>query len=224
MYGAIGRVKTFRPDRFGINRSTHYLCVPVRNRLRRHTRLLLMTKKLILFLMLFSVGAFAQVKLPANETGQVQYQEIVRIGDGKQPARQVYNQIRSWAQQYYPLGNEAEQQYDQQHGILFVRSLYSIGNQSVRYTLTVEAKIGRYRATVTDLVLDNNGFTQPLRSVSSTAEELSKAASDTLKDRTLPERVAADQAALYQQIDKECRATLASLKEAMTAADEEREK
>ena len=183
-----------------------------------------MTKKLILFFVLFSAGAFAQVTLPTSDAGQVQYQEIVRIGDGKKPARQVFNQIRSWAAQQYPLGNEAEQQYDQQHGIVFVRSLYAIGNQSVRYTLTVEARIGRYRATVTDLILDNNGFTQPVRPASSTAEELSKVASDTLKDATLPERVAADQAALYQQIDKECRATLANLKAAMTAVDDEKEK
>ncbi len=180
------------------------------------------TNYLLLLFLFVCINSLAQVKLPANETGQVQYQEIVRIGDGKRPARQVFNQIRSWAQKHYPLGNEAEQQYDQQHGILFVRSLYDIDNQSVRYTLTVEARIGRYRATITDLILDNNGLTQPVRSVSSTAEELTRAAGDTLKDRTLPERVAANQAAIYQQIDKECRATLANLKEAMTATDDEK--
>lgn len=173
--------------------------------------------KIVLFLLaLIPAIAFAQVKLPTSETGQVQYQEIVRIGDGKGPARPLFDQIRAWARQHYPLANEAELHYDQQHGIAFVRSLYAIGDQSIRYTLTIEARIGRYRATITDLIAEQGKLIQPVRPVSSSAEELERAAADSVKNSGLVGQIAANQAEVYRQIDEACRATLASLKQAMT--------
>ena len=172
-----------------------------------------------LFFVLFSITAQAQVRLPANEAGQVQYQEIVRIGDGKGPARPIFDQIRLWAQQHYPRANEAELHYDQQHGIVFVRSLYAIGDQSIRYTLTIEARIGRYRATITDLIAEQGVLTQPVRPVSSSAEEMKRTAADSVKNSGLVEQIAISQADLYRQIDESCRATLASLKQSvMTSA------
>lgn len=173
----------------------------------------------ILFFFL-SVPAFAQVRLPANDAGQVQYQEIVRIGDGKVPARQVFDQVQTWAGQHYPAENEAERHFDQQHGILFVRSVFPIGDRSVRYTLTVEAKIGRYRATITDLVDESDALLLPLRPTPSTAEEINRTAGSTAKDRTIVEQIAKKQADFYQQINDTCRATLASLKKVMTAQSE----
>ncbi|MDB5241083.1 MAG: hypothetical protein JWP57_1708 [Spirosoma sp.] len=170
----------------------------------------------VLFFILISVSAFAQVKLPTSETGQVQYQEIVRLGDGKGPARSVFDQIRTWARQQYPMANEAELHYDQQHGIVFVRSLYSIGNYSIRYTLTIEARIGRYRATITDLVAEQGGLIQPVRSVSTSADEMERAAVDSVKNSSLIKQIADDQAELYRQIDTACRDTLASLKQSLT--------
>lgn len=176
-----------------------------------------MKTALVLFA-LISVSALAQVKLPTSETGQVQYQEIVRVGDGKGSARPLFDQIQAWAQQRYPLANEAELHYDQQHGIAFVRSLYAIGNQSIRYTLTIEAKIGRYRATITDLIAEQGVLVQPVRPVSSSAEELERTAADSVKNSGLAEQIAANQAEIYRQIDEACRTTLASLKQAMTSA------
>lgn len=174
-------------------------------------------KAVLLFFALITVPAVAQIKLPANETGQVQYQEIVRIGDGKGPARQVFNQMRLWAEEHYPK-NEAELQYDEQHGILFARSLFPAGEQTVRYTLTVEARIGRYRATITDLVAEQKGgMAQPIRPVSSTAEEIERATNGATKNKALVQQIAANQAELYRQVDQLCRATLASLKQSMTA-------
>ena len=175
-----------------------------------------MKAALLLFLLMPTIAS-AQVKLPTSEAGQVQYQEIVRIGDGKGPARPIFDQIRAWAQQRYPLANEAELHHDQQHGIVFVRSLYSVGDQSIRYTLTVEARIGRYRATITDLIAEQGGLIQPVRPVSSTAEEMERAAPDSVKNSDLAKQIAGSQAEVYRQIDEACRATLASLKQTMTS-------
>ncbi|AKD53978.1 DUF4468 domain-containing protein [Spirosoma radiotolerans] len=173
-------------------------------------------KYLFILFLFVSISALAQVKLPTNEVGQVQYQELVRVPDSKRTARQLMEQVHSWATRYYPLGNEAEQQYDREHNILFVRTFYSIGNQSVRYTLTIETKFGRYRATITDLIIDDNGRTQPVRAVTSTVDELAVAADSTVKDKRVIEQIAADQAELYRQIDKACRETLANLKQSLT--------
>lgn len=176
-----------------------------------------MTKNLILLFGLFSTSAFAQLTLPTNGAGQVQYQEIIRIGDGKLPARPVYDQIRAWAGTYYTGENEGERQYDPQHGILFVRSLYSPNKQSIRYTLTVEARIGRYRATITDLINEEGNLMLPVRATSTTADEMIQAAGGTVDNPKIIEQVAAKQAELYKQLDAACRATLANLKAHMTA-------
>ncbi len=169
-----------------------------------------------LLLLFVSTTALAQVRLPTNDAGQVQYQEIVRIGDGKRPARQVFDQVQAWAEAHYPSANEAERHYDQQHGILFVRSVFPIGEQFVRYTLTVEARIGRYRATITDLVDESDALLLPLRPASSTAEEINRTAGSTVKDRTIVDQIAKKQANFYQKLNETCRATLAGLKTAMT--------
>lgn len=177
-------------------------------------------KFILLLFALIPASVFAQVKLPTSETGQVQYQEIVRIGDGKGPARPLFDQIRAWAKKRYPLANEAELHDDPQHGIVFVRSLYTLDNQSVRYTLTIEAKIGRYRATLTDLVADQGGFLQPVRPISSSAEDLQRIAADSVRNSSLIEQAVAHQSEIYRQLDDACRTTLASLKQAMmTSAD-----
>ncbi len=175
----------------------------------------------ILFLVL-STTAFGQVRLPTNDAGQVQYQEIVRVGDGTRPARQVFDQVRLWSEQHYPAKNEAEQHDDQQHGILFVRSIYVLGERSVRYTLTVEAKIGRYRATITDLIDEADGLMLPLRPISSTAEDMKQASGNTHTNDELIEKIALQQVDLYQRIDEACRATLASLKTALTAGTDKK--
>lgn len=174
-------------------------------------------KKLLCVFLLLSTSALAQVKLPTNEAGLVQYQEIVRIGDGKEPARQVFNQLQSWAVHHYPSQTEAERHDDEAHGIVFVRSLYLIRNRSVRYTLTIEARIGRYRATITDLVAENKGLAVPVQPVSPTVEELKKVANGTAQNDAVVEQIATEQVELYQQIDNACRTTLASLKQAMTS-------
>lgn len=175
-------------------------------------------KNLLFLFMLTSAASVAQVKLPANEAGQVQYQEIVRIGDGKSSARQLMTQVRSWARQHYPAANEAEQQLDSAHNVLFVRTFYPIGRQSVRYTLTIETKFGRYRATITDLVAETPELTLPVQPASSTVDDLKRAAGNETKNEQVIEKIAEEQAELYRQIDKSCRATLASLKESLTAS------
>ena len=168
------------------------------------------------FLLFCSLTTLAQVKLPVNETGQVQYQEIVRLPDSKRPARQSMQLARAWANQHYKSNLKTEQQYDQEHNILFIKSAYSVNNQVVRYTLTIEPKYGRYRATITDLITESNGLNVPIQAASATIDDIKRVAADSLKNNNLIEETAQQQAALYEQLDQSCHDTLASLKEAMT--------
>lgn len=173
-----------------------------------------------IFLLLFfcSFNAAAQTQLPVNDVGQVQYQEIVRLPDSKRPARQSMEFARAWAEGFYKANLTTEQQYDQEHIILFIKSSYPINNQLVRYTLTIEPKFGRYRATLTDLITESNGLNVPIQASSPTVDDIRRAAADTLKNKTLIEETAQQQADLYQQLDKLCRDTLVSLKEAMVSS------
>ncbi|UFH56100.1 hypothetical protein [Spirosoma sp. KNUC1025] len=170
------------------------------------------------FLLLFfcSFSALAQVKLPVNELGQVQYQEIVRLPDAKRPAKQIMEQAREWGEEHYGSIQTAQQQYDPEHNILFIKASYPINNQLVRYTLTIEPKYGRYRATLTDLIAENNGLNVPIQATSPTAEELHRAAGGNATSKDVIEQTVQQQTELYQQLDKACRATLASLKQALT--------
>ena len=177
-----------------------------------------------LFLLLFfgSVTALAQVKLPTNETGQVQYQELVKLPDNTRKAKQIIEQAKVWAGHEYD-SLSAEQQYDQPNNILFIKSLYLIDNQNVRYTLTIEAKYGRYRATITDLLTESNGLSLLVRPTSPTVEEMEQAAGSkiTVKEKEVIAQTVQQQTELYQQINKSCRATLASLKTVLMAEPKE---
>lgn len=171
-------------------------------------------KRLLVFFLLFSLHSVAQVRLPTNEAGQVQYQEMVRLADNTRKARQIIEQARLWASQAYD-STTAEQQYDAEHTILFIRSFFPINNQSIRYTLTIEAKYGRYRATLTDLVAESDALTLPVQASSGTVAEMQRAAGNKPTNKALLEQTARQQAELYRQIDKACRDTLASLKQAL---------
>ena len=163
-----------------------------------------------------SLTALAQFRLPTNELGQVQYQEVVRVPDSKRPALQLMEQARSWADAHYDLNLTTEQQYDQEHNILFIKSSYPINNQTVRYTLTIEPKFGRYRVTLTDLIAEANGLNSPIQAANPTLEDIKKSAGSSTKPAVI-EQTAKQQAELYREIDRSCRATLASLKETMSA-------
>lgn len=174
-------------------------------------------KYILFFSLLLSINVLAQVRLPANEVGQVQYQELIKVPDAKRPARQLMEQARAWSGRYFANEASTEQQFDQQNSILFIKSAYTINKQIVRYTLTIETKFGRYRATITDLITESNGLVLPVQSISSTASEISRSAGNSA-DKTLAEQAAKQQADLYRQIDKSCHGTLTSLKQAMTAS------
>ena len=172
--------------------------------------------KIYLILSLFlSVNALAQIRLPTNEVGQVQYQEIVSYPIAKLPARQIMEQTRAWANSHYSGVPTTEQQYDQQNNILFVKSSFTINNQLVRYVLTIEPKYGRYRATITELIVEGNGLTVPVLASSGTTSEIARATGSKTADQKLVEQAANQQADLYNQIDKACRDTLANLKQAL---------
>ncbi len=172
-------------------------------------------KYLLILSLLFSTPALAQVRLPTNEVGQVQYQEIVRVPNAKLPARKLMEQVRAWANAHYAANPSTEQQYDQEHNILFVKSSFLINKQLVRYVLTIEPKFGRYRATITELIVEGNGLTVPVLASSSTATEIAKATGPKETDLKLAEQAAYQQADLYNQIDKASRSTLNNLKQAL---------
>ncbi|QHV97132.1 DUF4468 domain-containing protein [Spirosoma endbachense] len=174
-------------------------------------------KILIPLLVLLSINVLAQVKLPTNDLGQVQYQELVRLPDATRPTKQIITQARSWLAQQFPNESDAEQQFDQEHNILFVKSAYRIDDQLIRYTLTIESKFGRYRATITDLIAEGNGLSLPVRPDSPTAEEMSRSSDNKPKSTAVINQAVRQQADLYRQIDKECHDTLASLKEYMVS-------
>lgn len=180
-------------------------------------------KLLLLLLFVSSTSLWGQIKLPTNEIGQVQYQELVRLPDSNRPARQLIAQARLWIDSYYESENAVEQQYDQEHNILFIKSSYTIDEQIVRYTLTIEGKFGRYRATITDLIEESDGFSLPIRPTSPTADELSRVADGKSKNPQVISQAVTRQAALYRQLDKECRATLASLKASLLEAAPKKE-
>lgn len=172
-------------------------------------------KYLILFSLFVSLNTLAQVKLPTNEVGQVQYQELVRVPDSKRPARQIMEQVRAWSEQHYADEPTAEQQQDAANNILFIKAVHTIGDQAVRYSLTIETKFGRYRATLTDLITESAGLSLPVQPTSSTASEIERSSSSKIPNRKLIEQTVQQQADLYRQIDKFCRDTLASLKEGL---------
>ena len=172
--------------------------------------------KIYLILSLFlSANALAQIRLPTNEVGQVQYQEIVRVPNAKLPARQLMEQVRTWANSHYAGNPTTEQQFDQEHNILFVKSSFTINKQLVRYVLTIEPKYGRYRATITELIVEGNGLTVPVLASSGTTSEIARATGSKTADQKLVEQAANQQADLYNQIDKACRTTLANLKQTL---------
>lgn len=172
-------------------------------------------KYLVAFFLLSSLSSLAQVRLPANELGQVQYQEIVKVADGKQTARQVIAQARAWADEHYPSEATTEKHFDEENSILFIKTTSLVGHQQLRYTLTIEAKYGRYRATIIDLITESDGLSLPVRPTSSTAEEIAKTAGNKPTTQKLVAQTVAEQTELYHQINKLCRSTLASLKETM---------
>lgn len=172
-------------------------------------------KYLLILALLLSFSALAQFKLPTNEEGQVQYQEVARLADSKQTARQIMAQARSWAGTHYE-GNEfTEQQLDAENNILFIRTASQLEGQLIRYTLTIEPKYGRYRATITDLIATNGVINAPVRATPSTVNEMERASGSKTPNQKLIEQAVQQQVAIYRQIDKTCRETLASLKRAM---------
>ncbi|GAB3976518.1 hypothetical protein GCM10028806_36230 [Spirosoma terrae] len=179
-------------------------------------------KVLLPFFLLLSVQLLAQVTLPTNELGQVQYQEIVRLPDATRPTRQVATQLRSWVDQQYPNEGDAEKHYDQENNVVFAKSVFLIDGQTVRYTLTLEAKFGRYRVTLTDLITEAKGLSLPVQATSPTADEMSRMADNKTKSTNVIQQAVKQQEDLYRQLNKECRATLANLKEYMISLAEKK--
>lgn len=169
----------------------------------------------LILALLLSFNALAQFRLPTNELGQVQYQEVVRIKDSKQTARQIMAQARSWAETHYADNEYTEQQVDAENNILFIRTASQLEGQLIRYTLTIEPKYGRYRATITDMIATNGAINVPVRATPGTVSEMERASDSKTPNRKLIEQTVQQQTAVYRQLDKTCRDTLASLKQAL---------
>jgi len=91
--------------------------------------------------------------LPRNdETGAVEYQQVVDV-DGAS-ADELLSRARAWVAETYRSAQDVIQLDDPSAGRLIARGLteYSVFTVAVyvRHRLTVEARDGRYRVTVTD--------------------------------------------------------------------------
>ncbi|QJD77617.1 DUF4468 domain-containing protein [Spirosoma rhododendri] len=174
-----------------------------------------MTRLLIVLFFIAAYPALAQVQLPTDANGQVQFQELVRLTDKTRPSKQVFSQSQAWAERYFKPANEPEVQPDLANGVLFVRGVYPIGEQFVRFTMLIEAKMGRYRATITDLIAENNGLLAPIQPNNATADDMQRAGGTQIANPAVVETVANQQAELYKALDAVCRDTLNNLKTAL---------
>ena len=60
-----------------------------------------MLRLLAVFLLVAACPALAQVRLPTDANGQVQFQELIRLTDKTRPAKQVFTQTQAWAERYF---------------------------------------------------------------------------------------------------------------------------
>lgn len=112
---------------------------------------------LSLILMSFAIAG-ERVELPRDEkTGRYTYQEVVKVEGAS--ARDLYSQARAWVARTYVSAQDVVQLEDSDAARLIVKGLWQTSSGFlrpggwIRHTLTIEAKDGRYRYTISDLIL-----------------------------------------------------------------------
>jgi hypothetical protein len=148
-----------------------------------------MIRLLIFSFFLLSNLAYSQgsetITLPTDDDGNVRFQQVVKL-DSSESAKVILGKARTWVGKAFNSASTVIQQYDPEQGILIVKGLSKFtspqatfySGKTVRttapykllYTLTVDAKPGRYRSTVNGLVVevDVPGGTQTATALAST--------------------------------------------------------
>jgi hypothetical protein len=134
-----------------------------------------MTRFLIAFaLALAPLPAFAYaadtVEIPKDaDSGFYKFQGVVNVEGAS--ADQLLSRARAWIATTYRSAKDVVQLDDPTAGRIIAKGLIPVrwmGETShIRHTLTVEAKDGRYRYTIADLVFDQGNWSRPLEDESS---------------------------------------------------------
>ena len=141
-------------------------------------------RQLLLLFCILPTLSYSQVQvwtkslvLPTDELGRVQFQEVISLADSTQPANQIITRCRSWAAKTYNNSEQVVQQYDPQSGVLIIKGVLVVTTapetkflgttsppqkNNIQHTLTLEAKKGRYRATINQLSI--MGYPIPVNS------------------------------------------------------------
>lgn len=135
---------------------------------------------MLIGLLLFALAGVSQVPpiLPTSETGQVQFRQVVSLGDSARAPKQLAQQARTWVAKAFKSANSVIQQFDPEQGSLIVKGSSQISysvrttslgrtmetpvNYRLDFMLTIETKPGRYRATIEQLTM----HTPPMQGMS----------------------------------------------------------
>ena len=97
-----------------------------------------------------------------TETGNVLYQEVVPIEAAT--TAQIYSRAKATIATTYKSAKDVIQLDDKDAGRIVAKGNFRLGDRSsvyVNHTTTVEAKDGRYRITIGDLVAEGSGLVMP---------------------------------------------------------------
>lgn len=119
---------------------------------------------LLFFLM---VCSFCRAQQSTDDAGNVQFQQVVML-DSSLSAKALINRAKTWSVKSYNSANTVIQQFEPEGGTLILKAQSPISvpvyyrlmgkTQSatsvidLKYTLSIETKTGRYRATLSQLV------------------------------------------------------------------------
>jgi hypothetical protein len=135
--------------------------------------------RLLILLTLISTSAMAQeiISLPTNAQGGVEFQQVFRLADTTVSATDIISRARTWAAKTYRDSEKIIQQYDAQAGVMVLKPIMKFTvftemkiittvkestDQYVGYTLTIEARKGRYRATMSNYAVDPTNMRVPM--------------------------------------------------------------
>jgi len=135
-------------------------------------------KNIILFI-LISSGSFAQVGLPHDKLGKVNYTEVVQSDSF--PASQLYSNARLWFAETFKSANDVIQLADENtktlvgHGstTFLMHGLFGSRTESgfITYSVKIECKDGRYKYSITDFVLKQPNWTYTVEDYKGTAAQ-----------------------------------------------------
>ncbi len=127
--------------------------------------------RFVLLLLLVPGGLLAQTPeldaLPRNESGQIEFFDLVRL-DSALTTKQISTRARAWVATTFRSATDVVQHYDADAGMLIVKGSITIQASLpylVYYTMSIEARPGRYRAVMNDFRMPDGTQRAPITSV-----------------------------------------------------------